>query len=328
MLQSIFHSMTFKCALISLARLPLPILPLSSLDDENREKVLQAATLTMTGSENTTEEHDLAAKALEQFDRLVASGELLWKEVKPRHVEASPFNFTFYLAESLKSKPIDTEQKKTPRKEAFPESDGDWSLDIINGTHKLILNKFCSLRPQFVLPTLQFQPQSDPLNAQDLDALWKALRKLGGKAHFGIFNCGVEAGSSVGHKHMQVLPWVKSWKGIPDRKGEGLAFRAASRTINDCTSGMEILLRYNECRKDLRMDEKQAHNFVMTVDEIIVIPRSKGWFEDGNGVTIYCNAAGMVGVVMCHSDEEYEAWCHYGPMRALAEFGEKAGIDV
>ncbi|KAF7197436.1 Diadenosine 5',5'''-P1,P4-tetraphosphate phosphorylase 2 [Pseudocercospora fuligena] len=282
----------------------------------------------MTGSETTTEEPDLGARALEQFDRLVASGELLWKEVKPRHIEASPCNFIFYVAESLKSKPIDTEQKKTPRKEAFPESDGDWSLGIINGTHKLILNKFCSLRPQFVLPTLEFQPQSDPLNAQDLDALWKALWRLGGKKHFGIFNCGVEAGSSVGHKHMQVLPWVDSWKGIPGTKGEGLPFRAASSRIGESTSGKEILLRYDECRETLGMDDKQAHNVAMTVDEIIVIPRSKGWFEDGNSVTIYCNAAGMVGLVMCHSDEEYEAWCRYGPMQACAEFGQKACIDV
>lgn len=56
-----------------------------------------------------------------------------------------------------------------------------------------------------MLPTLAFEPQSDPLSEADFSALSEVLGKLDGN-FVAIFKCGADAGASSGHKHMQVLP--------------------------------------------------------------------------------------------------------------------------
>lgn len=56
-----------------------------------------------------------------------------------------------------------------------------------------------------MLHTTSFEPQSDPLSREDVVALWSAIEQYGSE-YVGIFNCGFVAGSSVGHKHMQILP--------------------------------------------------------------------------------------------------------------------------
>jgi ATP adenylyltransferase/5',5'''-P-1,P-4-tetraphosphate phosphorylase II len=61
------------------------------------------------------------------------------------------------------------------------------------------------VRPQFVLHTTDFVPQADHLTESDLGAAWDVLSSLG-KGYFVIYNCGFEGGSSVGHKHLQILP--------------------------------------------------------------------------------------------------------------------------
>lgn len=78
-------------------------------------------------------------------------------------------------------------------------------IDFIGLSHKLILNKYCVVRPQYVLHTTVFTPQSDHLNEGDFASAWDVLRRLKSR-HMVIYNCGVESGSSIGHKHLQVLP--------------------------------------------------------------------------------------------------------------------------
>tara|TARA_R110002060_G_scaffold10893_3_gene16057 strand:+ start:2087 stop:2413 length:327 start_codon:yes stop_codon:yes gene_type:complete len=78
-------------------------------------------------------------------------------------------------------------------------------IDFIGPSHKLILNKYCVVRPQYVLHTTSFTPQADHLNVVDFAAAWNVLSRLESR-HMVIYNCGVEAGSSIGHKHLQVLP--------------------------------------------------------------------------------------------------------------------------
>lgn len=150
----------------------------------------------------------LESLALDRFDRLNKTGELLWKEVEPRHLAAQPFDFEFRVAESLIAKPQDKEQKQPPStsaKGAFEDDDPDFELGKIGDRHRLILNKFSVVRPQFVLPTIAFEPQKDPLNSSDIEAVWEVICSLSDK-YLAIFNCGIDAGSSVGHKHLQVIP--------------------------------------------------------------------------------------------------------------------------
>lgn len=71
--------------------------------------------------------------------------------------------------------------------------------------HKLILNKFCAVRPQMVLHTVEFESQDELLNESDFQAAWLALNSLG-ENYMVIFNGGKDAGASLNHKHLQVVP--------------------------------------------------------------------------------------------------------------------------
>ena len=61
------------------------------------------------------------------------------------------------------------------------------------------------MRPQFVLHTVEYEHQDQGLNDGDLRAGWDALQALGND-YMVIFNGGEDAGASVGHKHLQVIP--------------------------------------------------------------------------------------------------------------------------
>lgn len=60
------------------------------------------------------------------------------------------------------------------------------------------------LRPSYVLHPKVFATQTTDLDDQDLTAAWTVMNRLQ-TPHFALYNCGVEAGSSQGHKHMQIL---------------------------------------------------------------------------------------------------------------------------
>lgn len=76
------------------------------------------------------------------------------------------------------------------------------------------------MRPQYVLHTNVFVSQDDWLTEGDLTAAWEVLWGLESK-HVIIYNCGVEGGSSVGHKHMQLLPLCEDdgFRLWPDKLG-------------------------------------------------------------------------------------------------------------
>lgn len=119
--------------------------------------------------------------------------------------------FQFRSATSLTCKPIlsSTDPGRSKPTNAFSDTDPDFHL-LSLPSHNLILNKYCVVRPQLILHTTEFVPQADHLTASDLAAAWDVLSQLqveGRKNDYVvIYNCGFEGGSSVGHKHLQILP--------------------------------------------------------------------------------------------------------------------------
>lgn len=65
-----------------------------------------------------------------------------------------------------------------------------------------------------ILHTTLFVPQSDDLDEIDLAAAWAVVRGFETARQMVIYNCGVESGSSQGHKHLQIFPRM-------DRDGDG-----------------------------------------------------------------------------------------------------------
>lgn len=64
---------------------------------------------------------------------------------------------------------------------------------------------YCVYRPCLVLHTNAYRPQTEALDETDIAATWAVLRGMETPCMI-LYNCGVEAGSSQGHKHLQVLP--------------------------------------------------------------------------------------------------------------------------
>lgn len=287
----------------------------------------------------------LEEKALDHFDRLAEAGDLLWNEVSPRHFPSQPFDFEFRVAESLIPKPQDKEQKpQNPTNSAakrgiFDDENPLFEIAKIGKRHRLILNKFSVVRPQFVLPTVEFEPQLDPLNLDDFSAVWEVLGGLSSEKYLAIFNCGVDAGSSVGHKHLQVIP-------LPERYERGFLsvlleqvkeaeesgrrdcihylknapFKHAAWHLDRNTDAAQLLDIWRKLCESMNIIDGQAHNLLLTRDLIVAIPRPKAWIGEGDG-EFSANASSMAGIVWCKTEAQYNAWLQYGPIKALRDFG-------
>lgn len=130
------------------------------------------------------------------------------RQKKKEHFSTdSSHQFEFHISPSLTKKP--TTAGSTTRTPAFRDTNPAFDLGLSVGSrHRLILNKYCVVRPQMVLHTIAFEPQDDLLDEGDFDAAWRALALLDPQQQrfMVIFNGGKDAGASVNHKHLQVLP--------------------------------------------------------------------------------------------------------------------------
>lgn len=111
-------------------------------------------------------------------------------------------------------------QNAKPNTSPFLDNDPEFNIARIESSHRLILNKFCAVRPQFVLPTAEYRSQEEFLNQTDFQAAWSVVRRLR-SPFFAIYNCGINAGRSVEHKHLQVLPQPEYLERAPFVSTEG-----------------------------------------------------------------------------------------------------------
>lgn len=115
--------------------------------------------------------------------------------------------FRFDLTPALSKKPVLSPDDPGRSKPIGPfvNPPEEWIIARFGQTHKLILNKYCVYRPMLILHTTLFVPQTNDLDVGDLTAAWAVLRQIETPQMI-IYNCGVEAGSSQGHKHIQIFP--------------------------------------------------------------------------------------------------------------------------
>jgi ATP adenylyltransferase/5',5'''-P-1,P-4-tetraphosphate phosphorylase II len=258
--------------------------------------------------------------------------------------------FQFRSANSLTAKPIlsSTDPGRSKSTNAFSDTDPDFFLSHIGPSHTLILNKYCVVRPQFLLHTNNFVPQSDHLTESDLGAAWDVLSSLcsgkGKEKYFVIYNCGFEGGSSVGHKHLQILPTPgkEEWGFFPDVLGisagmslstiafeerelickketstvPNIPFRHAVKNLPSSPSSAALFEIYSSLVEISGIKEAAGHNVLLTENWILVTPRSKG----RKGI-LSANAAAMAGMVWVTGEEEVRLWVEQGPMKLLREFG-------
>lgn len=147
-----------------------------------------------------------------------------------------PTQFRFDVTPALAKKPILSPDDPGRSKPIGPFVDPpeEWIVARIGQSHKLILNKYCVYRPMLILHTTLFVPQTNDLELGDLTAAWAILRQIETPQMI-IYNCGVEAGSSQGHKHIQIFPRLDAEQFLmfPSKatSTEGMSFRF-NRTLH------------------------------------------------------------------------------------------------
>jgi ATP adenylyltransferase len=111
------------------------------------------------------------------------------------------------IADILNKKPILAANAPSRSKAGGPfvDPDPEEVVTDLGSTHRLLVNKYGILRPMTVIPTRNYALQTDDLDLSDINAAWSVLKAFQTPSLI-IYNCGINAGSSQGHKHTQVFP--------------------------------------------------------------------------------------------------------------------------
>lgn len=107
----------------------------------------------------------------------------------------------FNIIDNLSKKPTAAANKTS--NPFWPPFVEDLYITDVGPNHRVFLNKFCLSKNHVVLATRGAEKQVDPLNASDFAAAYKVMSALNG---FAFYNCGPASGSSVSHKHLQIIP--------------------------------------------------------------------------------------------------------------------------
>ncbi|KAK1723064.1 hypothetical protein CaCOL14_002009 [Colletotrichum acutatum] len=284
--------------------------------------------------EKITLPEDLGSRSLLMFDDLVSRGKLFYNESKSEIVSHNGFKFEFRISPALKRKPYleRDDPKRTADKGPFLNPDPDFVVAQVGLHHTLKLNLCCMYRPAFVLYTRIFKPQTQDLNFVDVEAARAVMAAL--KPTLGpqlmIYNCGVDAGSSQGHKHMQIFPQPTDFPlypqqatsdsdinsnifGVPNmhfvlRLSQGVTSQEA-----DCN-----LARLVSASRDFQTTARYGsdYNVVMAEDWVCVVPRRLVGREG-----VGANGAGMVGLVWLRDQAERDGWNSFGLTEHLVQLG-------
>ena len=237
----------------------------------------------------------------------------------------------------LDKKPIsspNSEDRKDP-KGPFANPPEEEIITDVGNSHRLLLNKYCIYRPMLVLPTTKYAPQTDDLDLSDITAAWQVLRALntGQMARYmAIYNCGPAAGSSLGHKHLQLFPrpeersmtlfparapfGFSTAESIPDVPFKHYVHRISFDAASADVFGLYQLL-LKKTRNALRNVNATDYNVIFTPEWIALIPRRTAVWGGPYGA----NAAGMVGMVSVPNDSQRQQWADLGYTEYLVKLG-------
>lgn len=158
-----------------------------------------------------------------------------------------------------------------------------------------------------------------------------------------IYNCGVEAGSSLGHKHLQIFPrpgreelvlfpdvmeggggshgFVLDVRCVANEGAEtnvvaGIPFRHAVKQLSAEPTTAELVKVYELLKNQAKVDEAPAHNVVLVKEWMLVLPRSLGRLGSLNA-----GGPGFLGMVWVSSEKDLQEWIDRGLVELLCQFG-------
>lgn len=283
---------------------------------------------------------DLAGAIRHAIDHALSTGALLPVSTESATVTDGGVRFILRWVSSLSLKAL---AKKLPRPGDKPTNfnpflpfDQDLWVADMSATHVALLNKFPSQDGHLVLITREFRKQESPLDAADFDALARLLMGVDGLA---FFNGGTVAGSSQGHKHMQLIPTsdipveavlpVDSVVGKPCQVA-ALPFRHAFVRLDDSVfltdpahAAMDMQRAFEaaciSCGIVERDGEMSPYNMLATRRWMMVVPRVQETCDLGGGERLQISALWFAGTAFATRPEQIPLLQQAGLMRVLTQ---------
>ncbi|CAG8520552.1 9073_t:CDS:2 [Funneliformis mosseae] len=262
--------------------------------------------------------------------------------------------FEIFLAPSLAKKPkapYEPKDESQPKLKVNPFSPYSQDLFVQEyGKHVILLNKFCVVPNHLLVITKEFEKQMEPLNQEDLTALWYCMMQIKNQQTLAFYNCGDFSGASQSHKHMQIIPLPSDIRFSPPING--IIYTCQHKKpgeIFDFTElpyihyvvlldpqklsghlghsyqeevGQYLTETYhsllNAMIKELGSSQSSAsptplsYNFVITHTWMMIVPRHCEKYEQ-----ISVNSLGFTGMFLVKSEEELEFVKKVGILRIL-----------
>jgi len=263
--------------------------------------------------------------------------------------------FQIRVVENLrrKSKAVQQRAKQLPNQKnsdqkpfnPFLPYEPDLYVGELTNHYRLLLNKFNVMDHHILMVTTQFEPQQTPLGIEDFLAAMICLQAQNGLV---FYNGGPEAGASVEHKHLQMIPlpltpltlspllpgndvpfpFQKVFSSISTSNptSTALPFKhlviATDFSVNGSFDSLKASAEnncrnYQEMLKELNLSTNTdgmiaPHNLLMTRDFLWVVPRSKERFQ---GLAV--NALGFSGTLLVKDTEQLNELDNIGCLNLL-----------
>ncbi len=255
-----------------------------------------------------------------------------------------PVNFQIRVVKNLarKSAEMKSRAKQAPQAKDFnPFLPYDPQLYVgeLTAHYRCLLNKFNVMDHHILMVTTQFVPQLEPLSREDFLAAQLCLEARDGLV---FYNGGPEAGASITHKHLQMVPLPLCPESFPffslinassTEAGEAVQsslpfahlVASASQHDNIQTRAEENWRCYRTMASQLgllpeREESPLPHNLLLTRRHLWVVPRR---CERHAGLAV--NALGFAGTLLVKDQQQLETLQSTGCLPLLQAVAGRSG---
>ena len=245
--------------------------------------------------------------------------------IKTELVEGVPVNFQIRVVKNLARKSAEMKRRanQTPQAKEFnPFLPYDPQLYVgeLTAHYRCLLNKFNVMDHHILMVTTEFVPQLEPLSREDFLAAQLCLEARDGLV---FYNGGSEAGASITHKHLQMVPLplcpesfpfqplfdttsTETGKAVQSKLPFTHLVAAASQHVDIETRATHNWACYRQMASQLGLGSEEGeyplpHNLLMTRRHLWVVPRCR---ERHTGLAV--NALGYAGTLLVKDQQQLE----------------------
>lgn len=264
----------------------------------------------------------LRAAVVATTERGLAAGTLDPLTTRVETVPDAGIPFSVRVLAGMERKIARTREQRRSGDNPFLPPDPDLYVGGLTASHCVVLNRFPVIEQHLLLLTRRFVRQEAALDAADFDAALRALAEGPGLV---FYNGGRAAGSSQGHKHLQLVPLPADGSPLPmarsladARSARELPFRNAVAHFREGDAGA-AREAYEQVLGEAGLateGDPRPYNLLLTRSWLVAVPRSRGRWEG-----IPTNALGYAGTLFARDAAQLERIREVGPLHVLRAAG-------